>query len=85
MTGRKTAPSFSSVDSVLKILERFDLTEVFKTKGDLKRWSAKRTIGGVIAMTACNDIIANGMSWQAVVLCGISVVPLCLSFWDKSL
>jgi hypothetical protein len=36
-------------------------------------------------MTACNDIIANGMSWQAVVLCGISVVPLCLSFWDKSL
>ena len=85
MTGRKTAPSFSSIDSVLKILERFDLTEVFKTKGDLKRWSAKRTIGGVIAITACNDIIANGMSWHAVALCGISVVPLCLSFWDKSL
>jgi hypothetical protein len=85
MTGRKTVPSFSSIDSVLKILERFDITEAFKTKGDLKRWSAKRTIGGVIAITACNDIITNGMSWQAVVLCGISVVPLCLSFWDKSL
>ena len=85
VTGKKTAPSFSSVESVIKILERFDITEAFKTKGDLKRWSAKRTIGGVIAMTACNDILINGMSWPAVALCGISIVPLCLSFWDKSL
>lgn len=57
-----------------------DITEVFKTKGDLKRWSAKRTIGGVIALTACNDIMAHGMSWPAVVLCAVAVTPLCLSF-----
>jgi hypothetical protein len=57
-----------------------DITEVFKTKGDLKRWSAKRTIGGVIALTACNDIMAHGITWPAVALCAVAVTPLCLSF-----
>ena len=59
-----------------------DVTEVFKTKGDLKRWSAKRTIGGLIAVTACNDIVTNGISWPAVVLCGISIIPLVVSLLE---
>ena len=63
-----------------KALGALDLTEAFKTKGDLRRWSAKRTVGGVIALTACNDIIVNGMSWPAVALCAVAVTPLCLSF-----
>ena len=66
--------------ALLKLLGRFDLTEVFKTKGDLRRWSAKRTVGGVIALTACNDILVNGVTWPAVVLCAVAVTPLCLSF-----
>ena len=61
------------------ILRGLDLTEIFKTKGDLRRWSAKRTIGGLIASTACYVIMEDGISWEAVVLCAISVVPLCLS------
>jgi hypothetical protein len=65
---------------IAKALDSLDITEVFKTKGDLKRWSAKRTIGGVIALTACNDILANGITWPAVALCAIAVTPLCLSF-----
>ncbi len=65
---------------LLNILKGVDLTEVFKTKGDSKRWSAKRTIGGLLAMTACNDIVANGMTWMSIVLCAISIIPLCLSF-----
>ena len=63
-----------------KALGALDLTEVFKTKGDLRRWSAKRTVGGVIALTACNDILSNGVTWPAVVLCAVAVTPLCLSF-----
>jgi hypothetical protein len=59
-----------------------DVTEVFKTKGDLKRWSAKRTIGGLIAVTACNDIVTNGISWHAVVLCAISIIPLVVSLLE---
>ena len=68
---------------ILGLLSKVDLTEVFKTKGDLKRWSAKRTIGGVLAVTACNDIAYNGMTWMAVVLAGISIIPICLSFTKK--
>ena len=63
-----------------KALGALDLTEAFKTKGDLRRWSAKRTVGGVIALTACNDIMVNGVTWPAVVLCAVAVTPFCLSF-----
>ena len=63
-----------------RLLGSFDLTEAFKTKGDLRRWSAKRTVGGVIALTACNDILIHGVTWPAVVLCAVAVTPLCLSF-----
>ena len=63
-----------------KALGALDLTEAFKTKGDLRRWSAKRTVGGVIALTACNDILTHGVTWPAVVLCAVAVTPLCLSF-----
>jgi hypothetical protein len=69
-----------AASALLKLLGKFDVTEVFKTKGDLRRWSAKRTVGGVIALTACSDIMTNGMSWPAVALCAVAVTPLCLSF-----
>lgn len=70
----------ASVAQVIgKALGALDLTEVFKTKGDLRRWSAKRTVGGVIALTACNDILSHGVTWPAVVLCAVAVTPLCLS------
>jgi len=62
-----------------RLLGSFDVTEAFKTKGDLKRWSAKRTVGGLIATTACADIVAHGISWPAVALCAVAIVPLCIS------
>jgi hypothetical protein len=65
------------------LVKGLDVTEAFKTKGDLRRWSAKRTIGGLIATTACGDIVAHGMSWPAVAMCAVSIVPICLSFLEK--
>ena len=62
-----------------RLLGSFDLTEAFKTKGDLKRWSAKRTVGGLISTTACADIVTHGISWPAVALCAVAIVPLCIS------
>ena len=72
------------IDSVLKMLENFDLTEIFKTKGKLKRWSAKRSVGGVVVSTAVAEIIKNGMSTEALILSAIGVLPLCLSFFEKN-
>lgn len=64
------------------LIKGLDVTEAFKTKGDLRRWSAKRTVGGLIATTACGDILAHGMSWPAVAMCAVAIVPLCLSFLE---
>ncbi len=74
----------SSPIDFLKFIQHFDITEAFKSKGDLRRWSAKRTVGGLIASTACYDIVTNGISWEAVCLCGISIIPLSVSFFERS-
>lgn len=68
----------------LVLLSKMDMTEIFKTKGNLKRWSAKRTIGGVIVLTACSTILDNGLSWEAVTMCAIGITPICLSFFEKN-
>jgi hypothetical protein len=67
---------------LLSFLKGLDITEAFKTKGDLKRWSAKRTIGGVLALTASEVILVHGISWEAVALAGISVVPITASMFE---
>lgn len=68
---------------ITELLESIDLTQAFKTKGKLRRWSAKRTIGGIIATTACVDITTHGISWAAVCLCGIAVLPLIASMFER--
>jgi len=69
---------------LLSALGKLDITEIFKTKGDLKRWSAKRTIGSVIVATACTEIASHGITWEAVTMCAIGVTPLCLSFFEHA-
>ena len=65
------------------LLKRMDITEVFKTKGDLRRWSAKRTIGGIIVITACEQIVIHGITWEAVALAGIGIIPLTASMFEN--
>ena len=65
-----------------QLLKGLDITEAFKTKGDLKRWSAKRTIGGVLAFTASEVILVHGISWPAVVLAAVSVVPITATMFE---
>ena len=66
-----------------ELLKGLDITSIFKDKkfGDLKRWSAKRTIGSVIVAYAVSAM--NGaITWEGVVLCLIGVLPLCLSMFE---
>lgn len=66
----------------LAILSRLDLTEIFRDKGKLRKWSAKRTIGGLIVTYALTSM--NGeIEWKGVVLCVVGIVPLCLSFFER--
>tara|TARA_B100000424_G_scaffold181101_1_gene140125 strand:+ start:1174 stop:1431 length:258 start_codon:yes stop_codon:yes gene_type:complete len=64
------------------LAKNLNLTEIFKGKGDLKRWSAKRTIGGVIVTYALASMNGSIEPW-GVLLCFIGVLPLCLSFLEK--
>tara|TARA_R100001244_G_scaffold17567_1_gene18812 strand:+ start:433 stop:657 length:225 start_codon:yes stop_codon:yes gene_type:complete len=65
------------------VLAKFDLTQLFKGKGNLKRWSMKRTAGGAIVIEALYQIHELGITWPAVLLCLIGITPLCLSFLEK--
>lgn len=69
---------------VASLLSSLNISDIFKTKGDLRRWSAKRTIGGILAMTACEVIIVEGISWEAVALAGISIIPITASMFENA-
>jgi hypothetical protein len=67
----------------LAFLSKFDLTEIFRDKGGLRKWSAKRTIGGLIVTYALTSMDGE-IEWKGVVLCVVGIVPLCLSFFERS-
>ena len=68
--------------TALALLSKLDLTEVFRDKGKLRKWSAKRTIGGVIVAYALTSMDGE-IEWKGVVLCVVGIVPLCLSFFER--
>lgn len=47
--------------------------------GQRLRWSTRNTMGGVIISTACEQIVIHGITWQAVALCIVGILPLALS------
>jgi len=67
---------------ILDILEKFDLTQIFRDKGKLRRWSAKRTVGSLIVAYALTSMEGQ-IEWKGVVLCVVGVLPLCLSFFER--
>ena len=68
--------------TVLALLSKLDLTEIFREKGQLRKWSAKRTIGGVIVTYALASMDGE-IEWAGVVLCVVGIVPLCISFFER--
>jgi len=66
----------------LQLLSQLDITQAFKTKGRLRRWSAKRTIGGAVVVEALYQIHEYGITWPAILLTAVGVLPLCLSFFE---
>ena len=69
--------------NIKDILKGLDLTTIFKDKkfGVLKRWSAKRTIGGAIVLYSLNAM-GESISWEGIVLCAVGILPLCLSMFE---
>lgn len=55
------------------------ISAALSTKGRLRRWSSRNTVPGLIALAATESVIAEGISWPAVALSAVAVVPLALS------
>ena len=67
--------------TVSALLSKLDLTEIFRDKGKLRKWSAKRTIGGVIVTYALASM-DGAIEWNGVALCIVGILPICLSFFE---
>ncbi len=52
---------------------------VANNSGNRLRWSIKNTVSGVIVTTACEQVVIHGITWPAVCLCFVGVLPLALS------
>ena len=66
----------------LNLLAKLDVTEIFRDKGGLRKWSAKRTIGGLIVAYALASMDGE-IEWKGVVLCVVGILPICLSFFER--
>jgi hypothetical protein len=66
----------------LNLLAKLDVTEIFRDKGGLRKWSAKRTIGGLIVTYALASMDGE-IEWKGVVLCVVGILPICLSFFER--
>tara|TARA_R110002096_G_scaffold86045_1_gene198416 strand:+ start:79 stop:357 length:279 start_codon:yes stop_codon:yes gene_type:complete len=65
------------------------ITELLKAVKDLftdtkGKWSSKRTISGVIVLSASLYIENNGIDANALILTGLGVLPLCFSVFEKN-
>lgn len=54
-----------------------------ESSGQRLRWSTNNTMGGVIVTTACEQIVMHGITWQAIALCFVGVLPLALSTFRR--
>ena len=57
------------------------LPDLLKDKN--RKWSAKRTISGVLVYVVSNHLQSHELSWMVVVFTLVAVLPLCLSFFEN--
>ena len=50
--------------------------------GQRLRWSTKNTMGGLIVPTACEQIVVNGITWEAIAMLIVGILPLALSTFE---
>ena len=63
----------------VQALQFLDLTQIFREKGSLRRWSAKRTVGGAVVLEGLWQIHEYGITWPGIALVALGLTPLCLS------
>ena len=59
------------------------VAEVFKEGERQKKWSAKRSVSGVLVTASVTDMATNGLTENNLILSFIAVLPLCLSVFQR--
>lgn len=59
------------------------VADVFKEGQRQKKWSAKRSVSGVLVTAAVTDMATNGLNEYNVLLSFIAVLPLCFSVFQR--
>ena len=59
------------------------VAEVFKEGERQKKWSAKRSVSGVLVTASVSDMATNGLTEHNLILSFIAVLPLCLSVFQR--
>ena len=60
------------------------ISEVFQEGQRQKKWSAKRSVRGVLVTAAVSDMAANGLTQLNVILSFIAILPLCFTVFSKA-
>lgn len=71
----------AAVKEALKAVGK--VSDVFKEGQRQKKWSAKRSVSGVLITAAVTDMATNGLTELNVLLSFIAVLPLCFSVFQK--
>jgi len=59
------------------------VADVFKEGQRQKKWSAKRSVSGVLITASVTDMANNGLNEFNVLLSFIAVLPLCFSVFQR--
>ncbi len=59
------------------------VADVFKEGQRNKKWSAKRSVSGVLVTASVTDMATNGLNEYNVLLSFIAVLPLCFSVFKN--
>ncbi len=60
------------------------ISEVFQEGQRQKKWSAKRSVSGLLVTAAVSDMAANGLTQLNVMLSFIAILPLCFTVFSKA-
>ena len=69
----------SNIKGILSSLSK--ISEVFK--GENKKWSAKRSVSGVLIGAVVHDVSIQGVTWMNCLMATIAVAPLIASAMEK--
>ena len=71
----------NSIKSIFKSVGK--ISEVFKEGQKQKKWSAKRSVSGVLVGAVMIDVTSMGITWENCFMALIAVIPLIFSSLEK--